>query len=502
MHVRLGQKGQAGACKSGLTRETMFAIPFMSATARRVLDRRSAMCSIRRVLVLVGFVLAWPVSPLHAQTLPAENQAADDVAVNDNEASTTELDLLVAHALVVHPLIRAAVDRVEAARAAIRPAGARPDPMLMAGVMNLPLSDPGFTDFMTMKTIGIGQVFPYPGKLGLRRRVAELELAASEARLEAVRLAVAEEVKQAYYDLAFLDHALEVLQNNERLLANLIQVTGARYGVGTGGQQDVLKARVEAARLAEEAVALMERRRAALARLNAALYRPSETPVPAPAVPVRIARAAVADDAGEILFTSATLGARAADSPLPPLIELQETAVRQNPMLQVQAMMIAAQAARAELAGKDYLPDFDVSLQYGQRDGRSDMISAIVSVPIPLQKGQKQDLLVKEAEAELSALQAERRAQANEIRSEVAEAYADLERERARLALFVKSIIPQGRASLASATAGFQVGRNDFLTLLENQATLYNYETEYYRSLTEFATRLANLERIVGKEIL
>ncbi|MGH3952072.1 MAG: TolC family protein, partial [Pseudonocardiaceae bacterium] len=300
----------------------------MSATARRVLDRRSAMCSIRRVLVLVGFVLAWPVSPLHAQTLAAENQAADDVAVNDNEASTTELDPLVAHALMVHPLIRAAVDRVEAARAAIRPAGARPDPMLMAGVMNLPLSDPGFTDFMTMKTIGIGQVFPYPGKLGLRRRVAELELAASEARLEAVRLAVAEEVKQAYYDLAFLDHALEVLQNNERLLANLIQVTGARYGVGTGGQQDVLKARVEAARLAEEAVALMERRRAALARLNAALYRPSETPVPAPAVPVRIARAAVADDAGEILFTSATLGARAADSPLPPLIELQETAVR------------------------------------------------------------------------------------------------------------------------------------------------------------------------------
>ncbi len=66
----------------------------------------------------------------------------------------------------------------------------------------------------------------------------------------------------------------------------------------------------------------------------------------------------------------------------------------------------------------------------------------------------------------------------------------------------MKSIIPQGRAALESATSSFQVGRVDFLTLLENQATLYNYETAYYRSLTTFAARLADLERIVGKEIL
>ncbi|HEX8903992.1 MAG TPA: TolC family protein, partial [Longimicrobiaceae bacterium] len=66
----------------------------------------------------------------------------------------------------------------------------------------------------------------------------------------------------------------------------------------------------------------------------------------------------------------------------------------------------------------------------------------------------------------------------------------------------VRSIIPQGRASLQSATAGFQVGRVDFVTLLENRSTLYQYETAYHRALSSFAANLAMLERTVGGEVL
>lgn len=419
-------------------------------------------------------------------------------------ADTGGLDRLVSRALQANPSLRAARDRVQAALAAVGPADVLPDPVLSAGVMNVPLAgrDAGDRTAMTMRTLGIGQTLPFPGKLALRRRVAEREVAAAEARLEAARSVVAEEVRAAYYTLAFVDRAREILGRNARLLENFVEVTQSRYGVGTGGQQDVLKARVEAARLAEEAAALAERRRAAVARLNAVLDRPTETPVADPSFPERIARAAVPASAAEVRFASATLGARAADSPLPPLGELQEAAVRQNPLLRARDAEIAAQAARVELAAKEHLPDVHLSVQYGQRTDRADLISAMVSLPLPLRKGQKQDLRVAEAEAQLSALQAERHDQANQVRAAVATAYADLERERAQLGLFVKSIIPQGRASLESATAGFQVGRVDFLTLLENQATLFNYETAYYRSLATFAERLAALERTVGEEII
>ena len=461
---------------------------------------------VSRVLVPSLFALGWPFSAT-AQASVARLAASDSSAAGQeapapvDEAEET-LEALVAHAMSVHPSLRAAEDRVEAARAAISPAGALPDPMLGVGITNFPSSEPGFGDFMTMKMIGVGQLFPYPGKLDLRRNVAEADLAAADALVDAARWAVEQEVKNTYYELAFLDQSLEVVRNNETLLANLTRVTEARYGVGTGGQQDILKARVESARLAEEAVMLTEQRNAVLARLNAALSRPSDTPVESPRVSTRVARAAVAEAPGEIRFASATLGARALNSPLPSLVELQETAVRESPMIRAHVAMIAAQAARQELAGKAYLPDFNVSVQYGQRDGRPDMLSAMVSVPIPLRKSQNQDLLVREAEAQLSALEAEHHAKANELRAQVAKLYADLERDRAQLGLFAKSIIPQGRASLESATAGFQVGRNDFLTLLDNQTTLYDYETAYFRSLTGFAQGLAELERTVGEEIL
>jgi cobalt-zinc-cadmium efflux system outer membrane protein len=479
----------------------------MSVTAVRPgrIRRPGFLRGVSRVLVPSLFALAWPLSaaaqaPLALGAVSDSSAAGPDAPAAVDKAEE-ELAALVAHAMTVHPAIRAAQDRVEASRAAISPAGALPDPMLGVGITNLPVADPGFEGPMTMAMVGVGQLFPYPGKLDLRRRVAEAELAASNARLDAARWAVEQEVKNAYYELAYLDQALGVVRNNETLLTNFIRVTEARYGVGTGGQQDILKARVESARLAEEAVMLSEQRRAALARLNAALDRSSDTPVEQPRVPTRVARAAVAENPSEIRFASATLGARALNSPLPSLTEMQETAVRESPMLRAHQAMIAAQAAQLDLLGKAHLPDFNVSLQYGQ-SGEGGLVSAMVSVPVPLRKARVQDAQVKEAQAQLSALQAEHHAKANELRAEVAAAYAALEKDRAQLGLFAKSIIPQGRASLESATAGFQVGRNDFLTLLDNQTTLYNYETAYFRSLTGFAQGLAELERTVGKEIL
>lgn len=164
--------------------------------------------------------------------------------------------------------------------------------------------------------------------------------------------------------------------------------------------------------------------------------------------------------------------------------------------------MIAAQRERLALAQRDYLPDVDVSLQYGWRTSYPDMLTAIVAIPLPLQKRRRQDALVESARSELAALEAERHGRRNELRAEVARLYSELERQRAQLALYVKAIIPQGRASLAAATASYQVGRAEFLTVLESQATLFNYETEYFRTLSDFATTLAGLERLVGEELL
>ena len=454
-----------------------------------------AAAMLARPAIVGAFTIAWPAF-VSAQV--AGVPSTDTTA----RAADAELESLIRLATESSPAVRAALARVEAARARIGPAGARPDPMLMAGIQNLPISEPGFAGEMTMKMVGIGQTIPYPGKLSLSSRAAASGLLAARSELEGARLRVREAVERAYYDLAYLDRALDVVARNQRLLVDFMRVTEARYGVGTGGQEEVLRVRVEAARLGEEAVALAEQRRAVLAQLNAVLDRASDTPVSAPAIPRRVGRAAVADSAGEIRFVSSALGARAANSPLPALETLQATAIQRNPLLRAHEAMIAAQTARVERARKEHLPDFDVSLSYGQRAGFSDMVSAQISIPLPVQRGRKQDLLVAEARSELAALHAEHDEQVNALRADVARLHAELERDRAQLALYVKAILPQGRAALTSATAGYQVGRADFLTLLDAQATLFTYETTYFRVLSEFAKTLAELERVVGEEIV
>lgn len=455
-------------------------------------------CSAAGQVVRFGLALALlNVMPASAQT---PDRALD--TVTDTARAETQLDSLIAIALAHNPALHAARQRVHSAQSRVGPARALPDPMLSVGVMNLPVSEPGFSDFMTMKTVAAAQTFPFPGKRALAARSAEMEVRAAEATLDAVRRDVVAEVRTAWYDLALLDHTLAIMENNQNLLVNFIQVTESRYATGTGGQQDILKARVEASRLAEEAVATGEQRRGVLARLNAILDRPSSTPVVEPRIPQRIARAAIHQDPSRIRFLSASLGARAADSPLPPLEELQDRAIRNSPMLQAHEARIGAQVARVELAEKAHLPDFDISLQYGQRTGRTDMVSVMMAVPVPLHRGERQAQQRGEALAELAAMRAEHHGMVNELRADIALTYADVERTRAQLALFVTSIIPQGRASLEAAISAFQVGRADFLTLLENQTTLYNYETAYYRSLAEFAKNIAELERVVGREVL
>lgn len=424
--------------------------------------------------------------------------------------ASNSLESLLARADSANPSLQAARERVTAAAARVRPAAAWADPMLMAGIQNLPLGrenpmSAGSSvpdDPMTMKMIGLSQTVPYPGKLSLRRRSAEREVDAARASADASRLAIARDVRTAFFELAYIDRALAIVERNRTVLGDVIQVTEAHYASGTGGQQDVLKARVEAARLGETASSLLEERRATSAELNATLNRDDTTSISFAAVPDRIARAAIAADPNRIRFAAQTLGARALDSPFPPLGELQDLAARQNPTLRESEANIAAQAARVALARKGSRPDFDVSLQYGQRNQRPDMITAEVSIPLPIHKRARQDQELEAARAELSAMESDRRAKINSVRAQVARLVSALERGRTQLAIYTKAILPQGGAAATAALASYQSGKADLLTALDNQNTLFTYETEYYRSLSDFAKNLAELEQIVGSEIL
>jgi cobalt-zinc-cadmium efflux system outer membrane protein len=375
--------------------------------------------------------------------------------------------------------------------------------MLTAGLVNLPISSSGgMSEPMTMKMIGISQTVIYPGKLSLARRSAELEADGARAALDVARRDVVRRATESYYEIAYLDRAIDVAEQTSMTLSNVIRVTESQYSTGAGAQEDVLKARVEAARLSETANMLMEQRRAVLATLNAALDQRSDEPLVGPAVEDRVAHAALTQDVDAIRFTAQTLGATAAGSPLPSVPALQQLAIDNSPRLREHEATIAAQVARVQLAEKEHKPDIDLSLRYGQRSGLPDMISAEVSVPLKLHRRAREDQQLAEATSILEALHAEHAVQVNALREQVATLAAELDRNRTQLALYAKAILPQSRAAVTASLTGYQAGRGNVLTVLDAANTVFSSEIAYYRALSDFAKNLAKLEEIVGAEVL
>ncbi len=424
------------------------------------------------------------------------------VAQPTRPATTSDLDSLIHVGLRANPSTHVAEHAQAAARARIGPAGAWEDPVLGLGLTDLPIARPGFYDSFTMTVLRVTQTVPFTGVPAARGRVAVREAEAMSHRVEGMRLETVVQVKDAYYDLAFVDRALAIVRRSHEVLIDLGRASEARYGAGTGSQQDALKARVEAARLADQAVTLSQERVAALARLNAVLDRPSDAPVDSPAVPIRVVRAALPDSTTGVSFVSPALGAAAAHSPLPPLSDLQDEAVQASPALHEHEAMISADAARLDVARRGRIPDVDFSLEYDQRSGFPDFVTAMVSLPIPIHSGRKQGEMVVEARSQLAADDAQHHVETNDIRAAVVEAYAEVERARTQLALYVSAILPRARATLQSATASYEAGRGDFASVLLAQATVFQYDTEYERALTDFAKGLAKLERTVGREVL
>jgi outer membrane protein TolC len=397
------------------------------------------------------------------------------------EVKRLELKQLIEDALNNNPELTAHQEGLKAYGERPAQEGALEDPRLTIGVMSLPVDTFDFNqEDMTTKQIELMQRLPFPGKLSLKKEMATKEYLAASQGVEEKKLEIIKKVKTLYFDFYFVNKALEITEKNRGLLSTLTKITETKYSVGEGIQQDVLKAQVELSKVSEESITLKQQKETIKAELNSLLNRLPQSPLP---------------DPPEIEITPASLS----------LEKLQEIALDKSPRLKRLAQMIEKNKVAYSLAKKDYYPDFDVAVSYGQRNDsrlvdRADMVSATVSIPLPLWYKNKQDKKVEETHCSVNVAQAEHVAAKNEIFYRIKDLTAKEEKQKALLDLYRRGIIPQARQSLDSAIAGYRVNKVDFLTLLDNRMTLYNYEVFYHQTLADYEKNLAELEEVTGEQ--
>ena len=396
------------------------------------------------------------------------------------ETSGLKLEELIREALDSNPDLAVLQQRLAAERNRIPQAGALMDPMLKVDFSNVPLNELDFdSSAMSGIQFALTQRLTYWGKRRARERMAEHTAAAVAATLRDREGAVVNLVKQSYFTLAFLDRAIEITSENEELLRDFIRITQTKYAVGTGIQQDVLKAQVALSSLKDNLIQLRRQRGHAAAELNTVLNRRPQNPVGR--VQVRL------------------------PSPFPHDVEeLQAMAKERRPELQQLQARIDHWRAAADLARAEYRPDFDVSAGYRQRSfdgdpvGGSDFVSLAVTTSLPIYAGRKQDQRSHEVRARRGAAEAELEARRQQISLQIQKLFVDIAAHREQTALLKTAIIPQAEQSLAAALAGYQVDKVDFLTLLNNQVSLLNFEISYLQHRMAYEKSLSQVEATVG----
>jgi len=424
-------------------------------------------------LVILTLVLALPVSRRAlAQSAPAGSQASES-------AGRVELWTLVKEALERNPEIPAARRAIDAKRARIPQAKAWPDPKVSfsyAGNALPPLTlmrgDPS-----SARQIMAEQEIPYPGKTRLRGQMATKEADAETLAYEGVWRRVVAEVKQAYFDLGFVDQSLATLRKDRDLLRKFEQVAEARYSVGKAAQQDAIKAQVELSKLTERETVLEQTRQTLEAQLNSLRDLPVETPAP------------IATD----LHASA----------LPYSLQELESAAQSNfPALKQQRTMVEANGIAVDLARRELRPDFSLGYAYMQRTALPDMKGLTFSITLPVFHRNKQDQAIAEAAADLDA---SRRMEENELttlRYRVKQEYLAVQAADTLMQLYSKGIVSQSSLALESSLAGYEVGTLDFLSVLSNFTSVLDYELAYHMQVAEHEKALARMEELTALDLI
>ena len=436
-------------------------------------------CLLLAVSLLGDNVAAQQTGARSALNSNANTVAEKARAVDAKPAApgSVALQSLVAEALEQNPEIKGMRRGFDMMRARVPQAKALPEPMLSYGYAGNAAFVPPFDiqkgDPASARMLSFTQEVPYPGKLTIKGKMANVEAEAEWWNYEQVRLNVVAEVKDAYYDLFYLHKAIETVTKNKELVEKFARIAEAGYSVGKGVQQDVLKAQVEISKLTDQLTLLDQRKQTAEARINSLLYREPETPVGRP------------EEIRPREFTHS-------------LAELNEAAMANNPMLKAQRRRIDREQYGVELARKDFYPDFTVGLTYFNRPGMPEMYGVNVGVKIPLYFWQKQRPAVTEATASARAERERLENATSLLFFRVKDRYLAVTTAQRLLKLYGTTIIPQSSLSLESAIAGYEVGKVDFLTLLDNLVTLLNYELGYYEQLSNQEKAIAALEPFVG----
>jgi outer membrane protein TolC len=352
------------------------------------------------------------------------------------------------------------------------------DPKLRFGAVNVPVDSFSLDDEdMTMLEVGVSQEFPGGRTRELARQRMQESAAAAEAVAADRRLIVRREVRRAWTELGYIARARELLDSQTDWVEQMRAAARARYASGEGTQLDLLRAGLDIAMLQEQQLDL--ERDAAMRRAQLGRW--------------------IGDDAAASAGPF-TLPAR---SELEPLAALEPRVLRHPAQVDFERRIDAAQTG-VDLAKQRYKPGWMLDMSYGLRSGsmdgesRPDMLSAMVTVDLPLFRASRQDREVAAARADARGLHEMHDDHQREMQAMLAEAWAIAARTAELERFYERELVPLAEQSIQAALLAFRANRVMVDEVIEARRVALETWLKHLRLVADRSQAQYDIDYLVG----
>jgi outer membrane protein, heavy metal efflux system len=396
-------------------------------------------------------------------------------AVEEKSPAPITLEALVAQALAENPEIKFYESEIAAAKGERRTAGAWSNPEL-SGEIGRKRVRGDISAAGAAWAVSVEQTFEWPGRIALRKAIAERQVQLAETGLEQFRAALAAEVRRRGFALLGgqrkADAANEVAVRGEELVATLVQREPA-------GVAPLLETR------AIEASVIKLRRAASEARHQAqsSLFELNQLRGKSIAAPLVLAD-----------FTPGF-------SELPPINELIRRAARGNFELRQREIELTQQGFKVRLTENEAWPSLTVGPQISQeRAGDRETTAGVgISIPLPLwnrNTGNIEAAKARELQAQTSLRLAQR-----DVERKLREHASSYELHRKEMARWNAKVAEQLREAAALADRHYRLGAVPLPTYLEVQSSYLDALEAIYATQADALTALAELELLTGTKL-
>jgi outer membrane protein, heavy metal efflux system len=412
---------------------------------------------------VVAASLLW--SPRTGGAAEASAAAADEIS----------LDALVAEALKANPELNFYQAEIEAAAAGRRIAGQMANPELSAegGYKRTETRGGNFLGDGAAWSVSVSQAFDFPGRLALRKAIANQQIALARLGLEQFRLALTARVWKCGYRLLVAQEntraAREVRDRVQDLLAVLVQRDPA-------GITPLLETRVIEANL------VTLQRRASLAEQA-----------------VQTARLELNQICGQPLDTATRIAPTEVKfSNLPPIESLLAEARTNNFDLRMRQKELEQQGFRVDLARKDRWSPVTLAPFYSSERAvdQESIVGLGMSIPLPLWDSKKAN--VDQEKARVQQAEASLRVTERQVERQVTERTLAYQKQLAEMGRWRTNAVAQFREAADLGDRHFRMGSIPVSIYLELQKQSLDATEALLATKAEALENWLQLELLVG----